>query len=613
MFRSCTSLNSLDLSRFDTSKVKEMNAMFAFCTSLNSLNLANFDTSQVNNISAIFKGCSKITLLDISNFNTSKITEMEHMFYGCSSLYSLNLSHFDTSSVENMNSMFYNCKSLSTLDLSNFNTSKVFNMNNLLYNCMNLTFLNISNFDTSNVNDMNNMFYNCSLLNSLDLSNFDTSNVNNIKYMFYGCQNLKYINFSISNSNAKSINIFSLTHSNLIVCGNNNDDILFDLNIFMRKHIFCDDNKNYKSIKHNYICHIKNLSNICDICGNEYFIDKNNFNDNNNLNINCILEIENRTEIIKQIINDLINEFNTSELNSGKDKKIIDKNKIIILTSTENQKNNEDINNISMDLNQCENILKYNYNISNNNSLYILQIISEEEGMKIPKIEYEVYYPLNGNNLTKLNLTSCKDTKIEISIKVKINDSFDKYNPKSDYYNDICSSATSESGTDISLKDRKNEFIDNNMSLCEENCDLIEYNFEKEKAKCSCDIKLKISKNYDIKFNKNEFLKSFTDIKNMFNLNIIKCYKKVLKIKRLIKNYGFFIVGSIIILYFISLFIFSSYSYDKIKGEIFNIIFALKVNANPIKKNIDKNKKKKKILKIQLKIIEIKIKQINFI
>ena len=53
--------------------------------------------------------------------------------------------------------------------------------------------------------------------------------------------------------------------------------------------------------------------------------------------------------------------------------------------------------------------------------------------MKIPKIEYEVYYPLhNSNNLTKLNLSSCKDTKIEISISVKINGSIDKYDPESD-------------------------------------------------------------------------------------------------------------------------------------------------------------------------------------
>ena len=95
-----------------------------------------------------------------------------------------------------------------------------------------------------------------------------------------------------------------------------------------------------------------------------------------------------------------------------------------------------------------------------------MQIITEEEGMKIPKVEYEVYYPLNNiSNLTKLNLSSCKDTKIEISISVKINGSLDKYDPNSNYYNNICSKATSESGTDISLKDRKNEYVNNNMSL----------------------------------------------------------------------------------------------------------------------------------------------------
>ena len=271
------------------------------------------------------------------------------------------------------------------------------------------------------------------------------------------------------------------------------------------------------------------------------------------------------------------------------------------MTSTESQKNDKE-KNISMDLGLCEDNLKKEYNISNNNSLYILQIISEEEGMKIPKIEYEVYYPLTGNNLTKLNLSFCKDTKIEISISVKINGSFEKYNPNSDYYNNICSTTTSEDGTDITLKDRKNEFVDNNMSLCEENCEFIEYNQEKGKAKCSCDIKLSISENYETKFNKNDFFKSFTDIKNMFNFDVIKCYKTVFKIKRLMNNYGFFIAGSIIILYFLVLFIFSCCSFDKIKKEIVNIIFELKINFNPVKKNKiikleNKNKKKKKYIK----------------
>ena len=383
-------------------------------------------------------------------------------------------------------------------------------------------------------------------------------------------------------------------------------------------YLYSSNNLNYSNDS-NYLYYSRYIDNSSDlIYSNDSNYLYNSADSNNSYKLNFSFkpiidpiifnskEIKDRIEIIQNIIDDLINEFDLTELNSGTDKKIIDENKIIILTSTENQKNNEDKNNITMDLGQCENILKKEYNISNNTSLYILQIISEEEGMKIPKVEYEVHYPLSGNNLTKLNLTLCKDTKIELSIKVKIKDSLDKYNLKSDYYNDICSTTTSESGTDISLKDRKNEFINNNMSLCEENCDLIEYNPIKEKVKCSCDIKLSVSENYDIKFNKQDFLKSFIDIKNMFNLNIIKCYKTVLKIKRLMKNYGFFIVGPIIIIYFINLLIFTIYSYDKIKKEVATIVFALKTYSNPVKKNLilkiknknkNKNDYKKKYLK----------------
>ena len=35
----------------------------------------------------------------------------------------------------------------------------------------------------------------------------------------------------------------------------------------------------------------------------------------------------------------------------------------------------------------------------------------------------------------------------------------------------MCYSYKTEDNTDIILKDRRNEFIDNNMSLCENNCE----------------------------------------------------------------------------------------------------------------------------------------------
>ena len=103
---------------------------------------------------------------------------------------------------------------------------------------------------------------------------------------------------------------------------------------------------------------------------------------------------------------------------NGNDKKIIDKNIIMIFTSTQNQKDN--VSNLTMNLGQCENILKYNYNISNNNSLYMLLLIHEEDGKKVPKVEYEIYYPLSNNNLTKLDMNYCQGTKIECLYVKKI-------------------------------------------------------------------------------------------------------------------------------------------------------------------------------------------------
>ena len=80
-----------------------------------------------------------------------------------------------------------------------------------------------------------------------------------------------------------------------------------------------------------------------------------------------------------------------------------------------------------------------------------------QEGMKIPKIEYDLYSKLNGEILIKLNLSSCQNDEIIISIPVNTTNSIDKLNSSSGYYNDFCYTAISDKGTDISLNDRKNE------------------------------------------------------------------------------------------------------------------------------------------------------------
>ena len=88
-------------------------------------------------------------------------------------------------------------------------------------------------------------------------------------------------------------------------------------------------------------------------------------------------------------------------------------------------------------------------------------------------------------------MTVCENTKIDIYLPTNISkEELYKHNPKSDFYNDICKTHTSESGTDIILNDRRNEFVDKNMNLCEEDCELTNfdnkiYNTTYNRVKCT--------------------------------------------------------------------------------------------------------------------------------
>ena len=68
----------------------------------------------------------------------------------------------------------------------------------------------------------------------------------------------------------------------------------------------------------------------------------------------------------------------------------------------------------------------------------------------------------------------------------------------------------------------------------------------------------------------------------------MKCYKIVFEIKSLIKNQGFYLISFIIILYFITLFIFITKSFKVLKKEILNIFSAKRSNKIHLDNNIIK-------------------------
>ena len=189
---------TLDLSSFNTSNVTNMNSMFREC-SVNNVILSSFDTSKVTDMGYMFAGAG-VYNLDISNFDTSNVTNMEAMFNGLGYVENVDLSHLKTGNVTNMSYMLSGTN-FNNLDLSHFNTSKVTSMSSMFY-ASDYTSLDLSHFDTRKVTAMDSMFSGCGNLESINLSSFDTSKVTDMDFMFSNCG---LVTLDISNFNTSRV------------------------------------------------------------------------------------------------------------------------------------------------------------------------------------------------------------------------------------------------------------------------------------------------------------------------------------------------------------------------------------------------------------------------
>ena len=92
------------------------------------------------------------------------------------------------------------------------------------------------------------------------------------------------------------------------------------------------------------------------------------------------------------------------------------------------------------------------------------------------------------------------------------------------------------------------------MSLCEDYCDFIFYNISLKKVDCICHIKNQIKNLFEAKFDINKIKNKF-DFRNMINIEVIKCYKKLFCKDGILNNIGSYILLSIILIFIIGLII----------------------------------------------------------
>ena len=215
MFHSLVNLTSLDVSSFDTSKVRGMGNMFFGDEKLTTLDLSNFDTQNLTNMDKMFYGMSSLTSLNISSFNTSKVTNMDSLFYGMVNIENINVSNFDTRNVPNMNHMFSGMHKLKQLQLpATFNTSSVTDMGYMFYNSKSLTSLDVSMFNTENVTNMSEMFGYLGAVTSIKFgSGFNTKNVTDMYGMFDTLCSMRELDLSGAIFDTAKVNDFDAMFS----------------------------------------------------------------------------------------------------------------------------------------------------------------------------------------------------------------------------------------------------------------------------------------------------------------------------------------------------------------------------------------------------------------
>ena len=610
MFYGCKSLIYLDLSNFKTEKVKNINSMFYYCESLIYLNIYFF---KLNNSVTAYSAFS--FLPSYTNYCIKDIDTANNLLGPNIS----NCSHYCFQKNRKIDLINHTC-----IDFC-IKNKILYEYNDMCYNkCPKRTLVNNGLCEDVNCEENNYNSTNC--LNKIPKGYYYDPKDESFKKCFYSCktcngrgrkyyhncseckQNLTFVNDSMYGTNCykkcdyyfyiDDLNTFRCTKK--FECPERYNKLILD----KKKCIDKCKNDNIYQYEFENRCVIscpngtfsEEKDKIClkeEPIKNTTIYEKKQTNKTNkkeekinqveippinlitaikdNIKKDEILVKEEMSNYIDNVTNKnififryYIQNFNISEKTEDKIK-IID-GVIYQITTTKNQK----IKNIStLYFPVCESILKDKYKIDKDSPLIILKIEYYQKDSLIPIIAYEIYHPYNK---TKLNLQYCNNTKITFNIPVSIDENeLFKYEPNSDYYTDDCFAYSTEKGTDIIIKDRKQEFIDKKLYLCENNCNYTGYDKINKQSICICNINDKMELISEIINNPDKLSnipKSVWVKYIYYNINTIKCFKNLFSKNGLKRNISSYILIFFIIQFIISTILFFKSGYYLLEDDI---------------------------------------------
>ena len=393
-----------------------------------------------------------------------------------------------------------------------------------------------------------------------------------------------------------------------------------------------DECKKDSIYKYDYdnICYVQcpNLTKISEdhdyICiRNEY--NEDNFyecsNDDQLSRICSIKNTDNNTEIYDIITNQILEDYSPddekSQIIEGADGTIFQittgKNELDLLM------NGDSSDNYSLsiiDLGECESKLKDEYNLNDNDTLIYIKKEKKSNKSSEKDIEFEVFEPYNK---TKLNLSLCYDTKINVYVKLELSPETEElneqmkelgyniFNINDPFYQDICTPYKSSGKTDMLLSDRIDDIYNNEDARCQPNCYFAGYFFGSQYINCTCNVNKEKKEVYikEEKFKPKKLYESFFEVLKYSNYKIMKCYKLIGNKRMITKNIGNILLLILFIIYLICLICYIIKKINPLKNKLNEILIIeeeqMKIYNGDIKihskKIDDKIKTKNKIEK----------------
>ena len=690
MFHGCTSLKKVDLSNINKKGLLILKEMFYNCTSLTSIDLSNFDASIISNIDNIFYNCENLEYINLKNFKL--IGEKKDVFSGISKNAVICLNSSKTPKIDDLMEeipcVVVSCEEnwrsvqqkiiidsdecVSQCDLitnyveyhgkcyqscpenTNLCNGKCYSKDELCdQNCKTCYPEKDKEFSSNCSSCYSNQYLqNGKCVDECKNGNFSDeldSSIKKCKCDLIKCkectlESLSNDNSCISCNEEKGYYPkFNNTNNTFMECYNGNiSGYYFDISDKYYKECFktCETckkkgNKDYHnciSCK-NYYNHEINISETLNCyLNNTNLCSANDFEEG-------LCQIENEDIINFLPIWDIFNPFSGPNFKNGSliianemmDKIFEPEEDLVIITlPKKNSKSNDEI---KIDLGECEEIIRKEYNLSYNESISLKKIKSTSEGYKIPKLEYEVYIHSFNGNISPVSLSLCKNASINIFIPLELSlYSFDLDNFNLSHYYEICYDRCIFN--DTILPERKKEFIDNEMKKlfndtykeftilndsklgenfsslkflldnntynkkeCEVIDDIVTEVNSTSQISCTCNLTTEFSlTNPGIDVNLDKLIQSLKNMKNfeqVSNINVLKCIRLIFKIDAFKSNYANIIMVAMHLYYFINLILFYCKDYSYLK-QILDVITYYKLNPNEAQKIMKKEKQQGK-------------------